>query len=100
MLLFGLGQIDSTVFTQSSSSVVAIIFFTIYYFFIVFFVVTVFAGIYIDSYRLVVMQNGYNMGKDNELKLSGKTKNNHGIAVAHGFFIIRSHRMAAAEIFI
>jgi len=64
MLLFGLGQAPGDIFDQSSSASMTIIFFTIYYFFIVFFLITVFAGIYIDSYRTVVMQSGYGLAQE------------------------------------
>lgn len=74
MLLFGLGQAPGDIFDSDTSAPMTIVFFTIYYFFVVFFFITVFAGIYIDSYRVVVMQSGYGLAQEDS-KISGKKNN-------------------------
>jgi len=48
-----------------------LLFLTFFYFVIVFFLISVFLGIFIDSYRLVIMDLGYSFGRQNAWKLSG-----------------------------
>lgn len=60
ILMFGLGQVDGEIFLGSEASTPIVLLFTVFYFFVTFFLVTVFAGIYIDNYRVTVMDYGYN----------------------------------------
>lgn len=51
------GYFDTTVWRESDSVLMAV-FLTFYYFFQIFFLITVFASIYIDTYRRVAMEQG------------------------------------------
>lgn len=90
MNLWGSSQIDFTTFKSSFISILlmtlgkinvnelvaidyywSLIFLSFFYFVIIFFLLSVFLGIVIDSYRLVVMDQGYSLNKENSWKLSG-----------------------------
>ena len=48
-----------------------LLFLTFFYFVIVFFLISVFLGIFVDSYRMVIMDIGYSFGRQSSWKLSG-----------------------------
>ena len=70
-MMFSLGMVDGDIFKGPTSSALIVILFTLFYFFMTFFLVTVFAGIYIDSYRMTVMDYGYAFIEDNPWTTAG-----------------------------
>lgn len=72
VLMFGFGQVNGSVFVGSKASTLIVIFFALFYFFVTFFLVTVFAGIYIDSYRVTIMDYGYHFIDKNKWTYKGK----------------------------
>jgi len=65
IIALGLGHFDEKILESGDINLTAA-FLTIYYFFFIFFLITVFASIVIDTYRIVTMEYGsQHLTKDN-----------------------------------
>lgn len=70
ILLLSVGKADVITLVKINTYW-TLLFLLFFYFVIVFFLISVSLGIFVDSYRIVVMDVGYSFGRQNVWKLSG-----------------------------
>jgi len=66
-ILLALGRFDRNILIDAEY-IPTIIFLTIYYLFVIFFLITVLVGLYVDNYRVTMMDYGYNYARFGEKK--------------------------------
>jgi hypothetical protein len=66
-ILLALGRFDRQILIDAEY-IPTIIYLTIYYLFVIFFLITVLVGLYVDNYRITMMDYGYNYARFGEKK--------------------------------
>jgi len=66
-ILLALGRFDRNILIEADY-IPTIVYLTVYYLFVIFFLITVLVGLYVDNYRLTMMDYGYNYALFGEKK--------------------------------